>query len=392
MHWTVHLEGGPQRVNHAAVAVGSKIYSFGGYSSYDEVSGRIDVQALDTESYRWYTVYYQASKHVPFKRYGHSVVAYGRKVYLWGGRNDLNASNILHCYDTDNLTWSIPAVKGAIPFATDGHAACVIGHYMYLFGGFEEQTEKCSQSVHRLNLETFVWEEINVSGNIPTGRDFHTASAIGNKMYIFGGRSFFDEINPSALNEYYCNKIIRFNTESMLWEAPDVSGDIPCGRRSHSAVVYQDELYIFGGYNAGNNKHLNDLYKFNPETGEWTKLVAIGEGPCPRRRHCACVVGNQMFLFGGSSPSQEAGWESLLYEEDSQKLIDHSDLHVLDFFPSLKRLCQLKVIDWGLNTNHLPRLLTQEINLMIKDNIMTGVPNQCNFYPRRDYEMHAFSA
>ena len=31
MLWSVHLEGGPRRVNHAAAAVGDRIYSFGGY-------------------------------------------------------------------------------------------------------------------------------------------------------------------------------------------------------------------------------------------------------------------------------------------------------------------------------------------------------------------------
>jgi hypothetical protein len=31
MWWSVHLEGGPRRVNHAAAAVGDRIFSFGGY-------------------------------------------------------------------------------------------------------------------------------------------------------------------------------------------------------------------------------------------------------------------------------------------------------------------------------------------------------------------------
>ena len=29
MWWTVHLEGGPRRVNHAAVAIGERVFSFG---------------------------------------------------------------------------------------------------------------------------------------------------------------------------------------------------------------------------------------------------------------------------------------------------------------------------------------------------------------------------
>jgi len=48
--WTVHLDGGPRRVNHAAVVIGSYIYSFGGYctgENFDEVRA-IDVHVLNT--------------------------------------------------------------------------------------------------------------------------------------------------------------------------------------------------------------------------------------------------------------------------------------------------------------------------------------------------------
>ena len=52
------------------------------------------------ETFRWSPLLYTSSgDEAPFKRYGHTVVAYGRKIYLWGGRNDLSASNILHCFD-----------------------------------------------------------------------------------------------------------------------------------------------------------------------------------------------------------------------------------------------------------------------------------------------------
>jgi hypothetical protein len=50
MYWTVHLTGGPQRVNHAAVIVGDKVYSFGGYCSRENyhVQRPIDVHILNT--------------------------------------------------------------------------------------------------------------------------------------------------------------------------------------------------------------------------------------------------------------------------------------------------------------------------------------------------------
>lgn len=50
MYWTVHLSGGPRRVNHAAVAIGMNIFTFGGYSSsvnYNTFKP-IDIYILDT--------------------------------------------------------------------------------------------------------------------------------------------------------------------------------------------------------------------------------------------------------------------------------------------------------------------------------------------------------
>jgi len=48
--WTVHLDGGPRRVNHAAVLIGCHIYSFGGYCTGEnfEIVRPIDVHILNT--------------------------------------------------------------------------------------------------------------------------------------------------------------------------------------------------------------------------------------------------------------------------------------------------------------------------------------------------------
>ncbi|XP_035204652.1 kelch domain-containing protein 3-like isoform X2 [Stegodyphus dumicola] len=389
MYWTVHLEGGPQRVNHAAVAVGHKIYSFGGYCSGEgfEVIGKIDVHVLDTDTLRWCPVHYTEAQAAPFKRYGHAVVEYKGKIYLWGGRNDLNASNILHCFDVDDRSWSIPVTGGNIPKSVDGHSACVIGDYMYIFGGYEEEAEKLVQTLYRLNFNTFNWEEVITFGDPPSSRDFHTASAIGNCIYIFGGRSSENMLNGQIEPEFYCNKIVYLNTQSMKWVTPEVYGIPPCGRRSHSAAVYENELYIIGGYNALTQEHHNDIYKFSPEKNAWIEMHAKGDGPCPRRRHCSCVVGNRLFLFGGSSPPSD---ESIFLDisEGFQKLIDHSDLYVLDFFPSLKTLCQLKIIDFQLNINRLPRFLMQEIRAMTTNNNIS----RNDFFPRKDFGVFVFSA
>lgn len=57
LRWSVHLEGGPRRVNHAAVAVGHKVYTFGGYCSGEdyETLRQIDVHVFNTGKLEWIT-------------------------------------------------------------------------------------------------------------------------------------------------------------------------------------------------------------------------------------------------------------------------------------------------------------------------------------------------
>ena len=33
---------------------------------------------------------------------------------------------------------------------------------------------------------------------------------------------------------------------------------------------------------------------------QWSLVSVGGEGPCPRRRQCCCVIGDRVFLFGGT--------------------------------------------------------------------------------------------
>lgn len=62
LRWSVHLEGGPRRVNHAAVAVGHKVYSFGGYCSGEdyETLRQIDVHIFNTGG--WWIISQSASR------------------------------------------------------------------------------------------------------------------------------------------------------------------------------------------------------------------------------------------------------------------------------------------------------------------------------------------
>ncbi len=174
-------------------------------------------------------------------------------------------------------------------------------------------------------------------------------------MYIFGGR--FDHMGPQQTPaNFYDNRLYAFDPLDNSWSLITVRGQIPCGRRSHSAcmfdfgrkkkkfrilffflVNYDGKLYIFGGYNNVMGFHFNDLHEFNPLTSIWRRIRTYGiANPVPRRRQCCLVINHRMYMFGGTSPISTPTFPSHLNEiQDADgirtQLYDQSDLYVFDF-------------------------------------------------------------
>ncbi|KAH9509145.1 kelch domain-containing protein 3 [Bulinus truncatus] len=375
--WTVHLEGGPKRVNHAAVAIGLRIYSFGGYCTGEdyETTRPIDVHILNTVSLQWSLLPLPSNRsdldNAPYQRYGHTAVEFEECAYIWGGRNDsIGACKILYRFHAATRKWDKPKVTGPVPEARDGHSACIIHDKMYIFAGYEEFTDRFSNDMNYLNLRTFEWVPVKVNGKPARWRDFHTATAVGKIMYIFGGRCDVGG-DQFTNNEYYCNRITAFDTTTNTWSRPTpVPVEAPPGRRSHSAFEYQRSLYVFGGYNSKLGRHFNDLHQYNFDSNQWTMLKVPGVCPTPRRRQCACVVGNKVYFFGGTSPNSLSDRLPSVSSADSD-LIDRSDLYVLDFEPSLKTLASLVILEHKLDCSFLPHDLRWELSIITTDNTIT---------------------
>ncbi|MEE6512187.1 hypothetical protein FKM82_019113 [Ascaphus truei] len=73
----------------------------------------------------------------PQRRYGHTMVAFDRHLYVFGGAADNTLPNELHCYDVDCQSWEViqPSPDSELPSGRLFHAAAVICDAMYIFGG-----------------------------------------------------------------------------------------------------------------------------------------------------------------------------------------------------------------------------------------------------------------
>lgn len=88
--------------------------------------------------------------------------------------------------------------------------------------------------------------------------------------------------------------------------------DVPAGRFGHTAVLFQREMYVFGG--KGENGYLNDVLCYNLDTQMWARYTPSASWtleekrcrwPCPRSCHAAALVGDRMYVLSGEVRPQK---------------------------------------------------------------------------------------
>lgn len=163
--------------------------------------------------------------------------------------------------DLDNMVWRTLATTGQGPGPRDSHSAVLVGHRMIVFGGTNGSRKV--NDLHVLDLRSKEWTQLNFRGKPPCPRESHSATLIGNdKMVVFGG-SGQGEAN-------YLNDLHILDLETMRWMSPEVKGEIPVPRDSHSAVAMENKLVVYGG-DCG-NRYLGDVDILDTDTMTWSKV------------------------------------------------------------------------------------------------------------------------
>jgi hypothetical protein len=113
---------------------------------------------------------------------------------------------------------------------------------------------------HPLNSPFFVplFSRPLTAGDLPPPCRAHTATLIDHRIVMLGG----------GQGGVYYDTVYVFNTITRRWSRPTIEGDntnlssttphIPAPRRAHTAVLYDQKIWIFGGGNG--IQALNDVY------------------------------------------------------------------------------------------------------------------------------------
>ncbi|WOL11796.1 rab9 effector protein with kelch motifs-like isoform X1 [Canna indica] len=292
----------PERWGHSACFFDGAVYIFGGCCGGMHFS---DVLALNLETMAWSSVVTTGQK--PGSRDSHSVALLDHKMVVLGGTNGTRKVNDLHILDLRTKEWSRPVCKGTPPSPRESHSATVVGDdKLLIFGGSGEGETNYLNDVYVLDLKNMTWTSPELKGDPPAPRDSHTATSIGNKLLIYGG----------DCGDRYHGEVDVLDTDTMTWSRLEVKGSSPGVRAGHAAVNIGTKVYIVGG--VGDKQYYSDVWVLDVGSCSWAQLEIRGQQPQGRFSHTAVVTNADIAIYGGCGEDERPLNELIILQLGSE--------------------------------------------------------------------------
>lgn len=203
---------------------------------------------------------------------------------------------------------STVTATGTVPSPRDRHTAVVHGSSVYVFGGFDGTSR-----VHDLfgfDVDTMVWREVRphppsniAQGGGPARGENALGIDAGGGVVRRAGFNNVDAgggvgaINPPQPNQQHPQEPRGVDDARVVPQLVARQHHAPPSpRHSHAAVVYNDCMYVFGGYDGS---YRSDFHEFDFNQLSWRPVFGSGRSPRARYRSTSCVHGDKMILFGG---------------------------------------------------------------------------------------------
>ncbi|XP_044293916.1 tip elongation aberrant protein 3-like [Varanus komodoensis] len=236
--------------------------------------------------------------------------------------------------ETVACSWTPVPQSAVSPCDRFKHACCICRGFLYVYGGRQSTT---LSDFWRCKIVSKEWERLDNSEDGPEELEEHTMVDYQGVLYIFGGMvdsAFTQKKNP----------LWMYDTDSTKWMECQltavVEGEraVPVNRKGHSAVIYRGSMYLYGGY-VDFKGASQEFWSLCFDTRQWTPVPATLNGgtPGPRHGHSAVVYRNSMYLFGGLMGLNEqkdfwkwdflaASWSSIRRSQGPPKVVGHSAL------------------------------------------------------------------
>lgn len=230
---------------------------------------------------------WQSLAQMPTPRSRLAVVAYDKRIYAIGGESASGVSGVVEIYLPDADRW----VRGAdkpLPAANVGAAA--IGRLIYVPGGSTGKGEVSD----RLEVYDPAVGELGRWGqraNLPRGVCAYALAVYQDRLYLFGGWDGRD----------YVGNTYSYDPHQDRWQELRA---MPTRRAFAGAGTIDGRIYVVGGYDGHDELATCEVY--DPQADTWASCPPMN---APRGGVGVAVIADALYVIGG-------GWQSYLVENE----------------------------------------------------------------------------
>lgn len=244
----------------------------------------------------------------PAPRYHHSAVVFLNSMFIFGGytgdifsNSNLRNKNDLFEYKFTTSQWINweDRITGPLPPARSAHGACVYKNRLWIFAGYDGHARLNDMWAIDLTSSQPQWEAIDQQGDSPPTCCNFPVAIVDESMYVFSGQSGAKITNNLYQFRFEERLWLRIRTEHLLRGSPSP----PQRRYGHTMVAHGRALYVFGGASDGILD--NEVHCFDVDSRSWSVIQPApgSETPCGRVFHSAAVWNNALYIFGGTIDS-----------------------------------------------------------------------------------------
>ncbi|XP_069001627.1 kelch domain-containing protein 10 [Embiotoca jacksoni] len=230
----------------------------------------------------------------PRDRFRHACCSCNGNVYVLGGRENSCLGDFWKYSVVYNEWTELNCTSEAAPEELEGHSMVAHEGFLYVFGGMLDSAyTQCRCALWVFDVAKQKWVQCRgktSSPETPTNRKGHSAVAVGSAMLMYGG---YVDIKGSSQDFW------SLDFDTTAWSLLSGSQQASLGpgpRHSHSAVAYQDCMYLFGGLKG--LREQRDFWRWNSCSHTWSSL-RNKSGPPRLMGHSAVAYRDSMLVFGG---------------------------------------------------------------------------------------------
>eukprot|EP00762_Andalucia_godoyi_P002043 ANDGO_02474.mRNA.1 Serine/threonine-protein kinase BCK1/SLK1/SSP31 len=209
---------------------------------------------------------------------------------------------------TDSISFPhLVGMTGASPSqlsAILGHACLTTGKKAFLLGGrTADHSERAFPVVHAFDFQNPQWVHVEPDGISPPPRLFGAIASDSNASFVYMCGGFM-------LTTVFPMEPYEFHIASQTWRKLPINDKrpLPSPRIAFSMVLFDNYLYIWGGWDPVGKVGLKDMWRFpldysaTRQAQEWEKVTPSGLSAPPALAYhsTTLVAGRYMVIFGGA--------------------------------------------------------------------------------------------